>query len=281
MAIALSAFFSLPVGLIQAVTQQQPGLNVITEYVIGYILPGRPIANVTFKTLGYVSMMQALSFTSDLKLGHYMKVPPRAMFWAQLLGTFIAGVVNLVTADWLLSTQKDVCTDDSKDFSCPGVNTFFSASVIWGAIAPERMFGPSSIYNPVNYFFVLGFLLPIPFYYLKKAFPNSALESIHLPIVLASTGMMPPAKAYHYTNWLAVGFLFQYFARRYHPQWHLRFTYVLSAAFDSGTALMVLVSFFAITMPGVSMPFWWGNPSPEDDMCPLESRAYFPPLTEA
>ncbi|KAG0098273.1 hypothetical protein BGZ93_000581, partial [Podila epicladia] len=245
-----------------------PGLNIITEYVIGYMLPGRAIANVTFKTLGYISMAQALTFTSDLKLGHYMKIPPRAMFWAQLLGTFVAGLTNLITANWLLGSQPDICTMKSKDFNCPSARTFYAASVIWGVIAPDKMFGPTSIYNAINYFFILGFILPIPFYYLKKIWPNSALEFIHIPVLLAATGMMPPAQAYHYTNWLAVGFAFQFFARRYHPDWHLRYTYVLSAAFDSGTAFMVLTAFFAFTMTGTSMPYWWGNP--ENDMCPLE-----------
>ncbi|KAF9109043.1 hypothetical protein BGX30_008555, partial [Mortierella sp. GBA39] len=79
LAILIAVVFALPVGLIQALTNQQPGLNIITEYVIGYILPGEPIPNVTFKTLGYISMAQAMLFTSDLKLGHYMKVPPKAM----------------------------------------------------------------------------------------------------------------------------------------------------------------------------------------------------------
>ena len=49
--------------------------SVITELVIGYALPGRPIAMMMFKTWGYITMAQALQFTSDFKLGHYMKVP--------------------------------------------------------------------------------------------------------------------------------------------------------------------------------------------------------------
>ncbi|KAI1315018.1 hypothetical protein EDD11_001403 [Mortierella claussenii] len=275
LAVALSAFFSLPVGLIQAITNQQPGLNVITEYAIGYILPGRPIANVTFKTLGYISMAQAMTFTSDLKLGHYMKIPPRAMFWAQLVGTVIAGLVNLLTANWLLSSQKDVCTPANTLFSCPSATTFYSASVIWGVISPNRMFGPSSMYNAINYFFLIGFFLPIPFYYLKKVFPNSLLEYVHIPVLLAATGMMPPAQAYHYTNWLALGFAFQFFARRYHPEWHLRFTYVLSAAFDSGVAFMVLLSFFIFTIRDAAMPDWWGT---RGDLCPLEKMPYYAPI---
>ncbi|KAF9370969.1 hypothetical protein CPB97_002333 [Podila verticillata] len=273
LAIFLAAFFALPVGLIQAITNQQPGLNIITEYVIGYILPGKPIANVTFKTLGYISMAQAMTFTGDLKLGHYMKVPPRAMFWAQLLGTVIAGLVNLITANWLLSSQDGVCTKASKDFQCSQANTFYSASVIWGVIGPDRMFGTSSMYNSINYFFLIGFVLPIPFYYLKKVWPNSALEYVHIPVLLAATGMMPPAQAYNYTNWLAVGFIFQYFARRYHPEWHLRYTYVLSAAFDSGTAFMVLLAFFIFTLRGKKMAEWWGT---REDLCPLEGEPYYP-----
>ncbi|KAF9899145.1 hypothetical protein BX616_003223 [Lobosporangium transversale] len=279
LAIAIAAIFALPVGLIQAITNQQPGLNIITEYVIGYMLPGRAIANVTFKTLGYISMAQAMLFTSDLKLGHYMKVPPRAMFWAQCMGTFIAGLVNLLTANWLLNTIPNICQADHKTFSCPHARTFYSASVIWGVIAPDRMFGPTSIYNAINYFFILGFLLPIPFYYLKKVFPNTFLDYVHIPVLLAATSMMPPARAYNYTNWLALGFIFQFFARRYRPEWHLRYTYVLSAAFDSGTAFMLLLSFFIFTIRDASMIEWWGT---RYDLCPLEYAPLIapPPLPE-
>jgi hypothetical protein len=50
------------------------GLNVITEFIAGLIMPGDPIANVTFKTYAYITQVQGLFFLSDLKLGHYMKV---------------------------------------------------------------------------------------------------------------------------------------------------------------------------------------------------------------
>jgi len=80
-AISVAAFYIIPIGMIQAITNQQIALNVITELVAGYALPGRPLANMIFKTYGYIMMAQALQFSSDMKLGHYMKVPPRSMFW--------------------------------------------------------------------------------------------------------------------------------------------------------------------------------------------------------
>lgn len=52
---------------------------------MGLALPGKPIANVCFKTYGYMSMAQAISFLNDFKLGHYMKIPPKSMFMVQVL----------------------------------------------------------------------------------------------------------------------------------------------------------------------------------------------------
>ena len=59
-------------------------MNIITEYIIGYIYPGYPVANMCFKVYGYISMKQAVLFLQDFKLGHYMKIPPRNMFMAQV-----------------------------------------------------------------------------------------------------------------------------------------------------------------------------------------------------
>lgn len=70
--------------MILTFSMQTPGLNVIAEYIIGYLYPGYPVANMCFKVYGYISMKQGLTFLQDLKLGHYMKIPPRAMFMAQV-----------------------------------------------------------------------------------------------------------------------------------------------------------------------------------------------------
>ncbi|KAJ0986924.1 hypothetical protein J5N97_005280 [Dioscorea zingiberensis] len=83
LACAVALVFTLPIGVITATTNQTPGLNIITEMIIGYLYPGRPLANVSFKTYGYISMTQALSFLQDFKLGHYMKIPPKSMFYVQ------------------------------------------------------------------------------------------------------------------------------------------------------------------------------------------------------
>ena len=114
-----------------AITNQTVGLNVITELIIGYLLPGRPIAVMMFKTWGYVTMLQALGFTSDFKLGHYMKIPPRPMFYCQVVATILAGTVQLCVQAWLFSNIEGVCTSTQKDgFICPSTTVFGNASII-------------------------------------------------------------------------------------------------------------------------------------------------------
>lgn len=81
-------------------TLQQPGYDIIAQFIIGYILPGKPIANLLFKIYGRISTIHALSFLSDLKLGHYMKIPPRCMYTAQVLSAYDLLVINILDNFW-------------------------------------------------------------------------------------------------------------------------------------------------------------------------------------
>lgn len=278
LAMAIAMFFVLPVGIVQAVTNQQPGLNIVTEYVIGYMLPGHAIANVTFKTYGYIVNVQALTFTADLKLGHYMKIPPRVMFMAQIISTLISGVINLSTATWLVNTRPNICTPEGFPFTCRSTKTFYSASIIWGAIGPARVFGnvQGALYSPVQWGFLVGALLPIPFWYASRKFPDVAwLKYVHWPVLLAATSNMPPALPYFYTNGLFLGFVFAFLLRRYRYNWWSRYNYLTSAALDTGVAICGLVIFFAIQSWEGEMPNWWGNPKGAIDHCPLGGGNYY------
>jgi hypothetical protein len=44
LAVLISFAFALPIGIIQAITNTQIGLNVLTEFIYGYLQPGRPLA---------------------------------------------------------------------------------------------------------------------------------------------------------------------------------------------------------------------------------------------
>ncbi|XP_022727287.1 oligopeptide transporter 4-like isoform X2 [Durio zibethinus] len=266
---AMAFVFTLPVSIVTATTNQTPGLNVITEYVMGLIYPGRPIAIVCFKTYGYISMAQAVSFLNDFKLGHYMKIPPRSMFLVQFIGTVLAGTINIAVAWWLLNSIENICQDDllpaDSPWTCPDDQFFFDASVIWGLMGPKRTFGSLGNYGAMNWFFVGGALGPVIVWLLHKTFPKQSwIPLINLPVLLGATGMMPPATPLNYNAWIIVGTIFNFFIFRYRKQWWQRYNYILSAALDAGVAYMAILLYFSVGT-GNSLT-WWGT---EGEHCEL------------
>ncbi|ONH90786.1 hypothetical protein PRUPE_8G074200 [Prunus persica] len=261
-AAAMAFAFTLPISIITATTNQTPGLNIITEYIMGIILPGRPIANVCFKTYGYMSMAQAVSFLNDFKLGHYMKIPPRSMFLVQFIGTILAGTVNLAVAHWLLNSITNICVDDphsDSPWTCPGDRVFFDASVIWGLAGPKRIFGTLGIYGAINWFFLGGAVGPVIVWVLHKAYPKQNwIRLINLPVLLGATASMPPATALNYNSWIIVGTIFNFFVFRYRKKWWQRYNYVLSAALDAGLAFMAVLLYLSVGMENKSVA-WWGT----------------------
>jgi OPT family oligopeptide transporter len=146
LALFLAAFLTVPVGMLQAITNQQVLLQVIHEMLASYIIPGRPVANMIFKCIAFIGTGQAIGFSADLKLGHYMKVPPRLMFWAQVIAAFVSCVVVCLVQDWMFSNITDFCTIGQVDgFSCPTTETFAAASMIWGGVGPGRLFSPGKL----------------------------------------------------------------------------------------------------------------------------------------
>ncbi|KAM5582671.1 oligopeptide transporter 1-like [Rosa sericea] len=272
LACAIALTFTLPIGIIQATTNMQPGLNVITELVIGYLYPGKPLANVTFKTYGYISMSQALMFLGDFKLGHYMKIPPKSMFIAQLAGTLVASSTFFSTSWWLLNTVENIC-DPSKlpegsPWTCPSDEVFYNASIIWGVIGPLRMFTKHGNYPEMNWFFLIGLLAPIPVWLLARKFPKLEwIKLINMPVIIGTTAVMPPARAVHFLMWFTVGIFFSFYVYRQHRAWWARHNYILSAALDAGVAFTAVLVYFTLQSKGINGPQWWGQDS--TDHCPL------------
>ncbi|KAL7249048.1 hypothetical protein ACSBR1_011250 [Camellia fascicularis] len=272
LACAMALFFTLPIGIITATTNQQPGLNVITELVIGYLYPGKPLANVAFKTYGYIGMSQAISFLSDFKLGHYMKIPPKSMFVVQLVGTVVASSVYFSTAWWLLTTIDHICDQSmlpaGSPWTCPGDEVFYNASIIWGVVGPLRMFTKQGVYPEMNWFFIVGFLAPFPVWILSRKFPEKKwIQLINMPIIFGATMSMPPSRAVNYITWAVVGLFFNVYIYRKYKEWWARHTYILSAALDAGVAFMGVILYFALQSKDILGPSWWGLEM--DDHCPL------------
>ncbi|KAI9511495.1 OPT-domain-containing protein [Russula earlei] len=261
LSVLLPIVYVLPSGFIYAMTGQAITLNLLAEIIPGTLLPGQPLANMFFKVYSVQTLTESTSFVQDLKLGHYIKVPPRATFIVQLVATLLSAFLQCGIKEWIFASVPDICTPDQPSYlTCPHNRVFFSASAIWGLIGPSRQFGPGSIYHPQLYAIIAGALLPLPFWIMQRRRPDSWAKFVSTPVVLLGVSFIPPATGINYSSWFAVGFVFQFIIRKRNFAWWSKYNYITGAALDCGTVLSLLTIFFTLQLPkGGFTVNWWGN----------------------
>ncbi|KAM3328195.1 hypothetical protein P3S68_033657 [Capsicum galapagoense] len=181
-------------------------------------------ATLTHVALFQGSTVHALSFSADLKLGHYMKIPPRCMYTAQLVGTLVAGTINLAVAWWMLGSIENICDVETlhpdSPWTCPKFRVTFDASVIWGLIGPQRLFCPGGLYRNLVWLFLIGALLPVPIWVLSKIFPEKKwIPLINIRVVSYGFAGMPPATPTNIASWLITGMIFNYSVFKHRKEW--------------------------------------------------------------
>ncbi|KAF4950191.1 hypothetical protein FGADI_8339 [Fusarium gaditjirri] len=212
----LSLIFVIPVGIISATTGIAVPLNVIAEFLGGSFADGNAIALCFFKAFGYTTCAQAIYFSADLKLAHYMKIPPRLTFWAQMVPTLVSTFVSVGVLQYQIHLEG-VCTPNAPyRFTCPGLNNFFTAAVLWGTIGPKKLFGPGG--HCADWLVLLDVYQEAISRFLGK---GKFVERLMQPC----------------TN-------------------KEQYNYILSAAFSVGVALSALVIFFALQYNDINLDWW-------------------------
>lgn len=225
-------------------------------------------------------MSQALSLVADMKLALYMKIPPKHMFAAQMLGTVIGCIVNYLVLSFVLSPASGYIPYLSGEVEDPTgqwdgrkVGIFYSASIVWGAVGPANFFQGS--YRSLYWGFLLGAVAPVPFYLVQKRFgPQLSkrgvdLSKVAFPIFLHGCNESPQVPTNIIISGFAASFLSQKWAREKRPKWFAKYNYVLSAALDAGASINALVVFvLSVTILKVlPMPHWWLNPAKDAEYC--------------
>ncbi|KAG0627537.1 hypothetical protein M758_2G209300 [Ceratodon purpureus] len=268
----MSIFFTLPIGVLAATTNRFTGVGPLCDVLMGYMFPGFPIANVCFRMYSAESIAQGLAFLRDFKLGHYMKIPPRAMLAVQVSGAIVGGLVNLGCAYWMFNSIENLC-EEAGPWSCPGTTNSFSVVSLWGLIGSSRLIGEMGEYKQLKWLILAGVLAPIPFWIISKSSKSKKIQDysrqVNMPVLLGAANQWPPAIAVTYSSWFLTGFIFNFCIFKYHQRWWQKYNYILSAALDTGVAFAGPLIFFTLLNFNKTGPKWWGNPSQFIDNCPL------------
>ena len=194
LALSITAVMFLPIAIIMAITNQHSSLYLIGQLLAGYAFPGRPVANMVFTTYLYIGSSQGVKFSSDLKLGHYMKLPPRLLFSVQVLATLVSSAAQIAVLNWTFAHVDGLCTPGAPDgFNCPLARVHFNGSILWGVIGPHRFFGPGALYRPLVWAFAVGAVAPVLVWIFAKRFHKDWMWRINLPLLFGSLSWIPPA----------------------------------------------------------------------------------------
>ncbi|PPQ75716.1 hypothetical protein CVT24_002577 [Panaeolus cyanescens] len=267
----ISAIFLPFVITVYAITGFSPNIQHLVQMIGAAMIPGNPQANMYFTLYGYNTLDQARGLIRDLKMGQYTKLPPRVTFTVQSLGSIIGGLLNYVIMKTIISSRRDILlqVQGTNIWSGQQVQSFNSNAISWGALG-SILYAPGGRYAIVPFGILIGLAVPIPFWLIHKRWPKINADKVVTPILCWTLGYLNVGiNSSVFTTFMLAVFS-QYYLRKYRPGWFRKYNFLLSAALDGGTQVMVFVFTFAVAGGSghvVDFPRWALNPPGNPDYC--------------
>ncbi|KAG6527164.1 hypothetical protein ZIOFF_009258 [Zingiber officinale] len=273
LACALVLLF-LPVEtVLRAISGLGFSLDLLLETIIGYMNPGKPIANLAFKLYASEAHLLASSVIYNFKLSHYAKIPPKVLFlYSQILSTVISCFTDFGIAWWILQSIDNICQPEllprGSPWTCPSERVTYISSVTWGLVGPSKMFYPNGMYSVIFIFALIGFFLPIPIWLLSHKYPEKKwISLINFQIIFHASILIPFGGTVSYSSWFIIGILFNYFIYHKRKEWWTKYNYILSAGLDAGSAIFAILVSVSLQFQDIYGVNWWGIEL--GDHCPL------------
>ncbi|KAE8444125.1 hypothetical protein EG329_000813 [Mollisiaceae sp. DMI_Dod_QoI] len=262
-ACGLSCICILFFGAQYAMTGYQYNTQPVIQMIGGYLHPGFPKGNMFFVVFGYNSVWQGQLLLSDLKFGQYTHLSPRATFTVQIAGTVIGSIFSYVLMSSITTNQREILLsiEGTNIWSGQSVQNYNSQAIAWGGLA-KQLFSAGGIYQWVTFAFLIGFTLPVPFWIAHKYFPKMRWDYWNTAIIANFIGLLYVGINSVTMPWFYVGVISQFYLRKYRPNWFIKYNYILSAAMDGGTQVIVFILSFAVFGGAgnpVTFPPYWGN----------------------
>ncbi|KAI0066210.1 OPT superfamily oligopeptide transporter [Artomyces pyxidatus] len=259
-------------GSLYAMTGLQFIIQPFIQMIGGFLHPGKPMANMYFVLFGYNSVNQAQLLLRDLKIAQYTKLPPRAAFTAQIIGTLFGSILNYTLMNSIIDNQRPILlsVEGTNIWSGQQPQQYNSQAVAWGGLSHE-LFAHGKRYQWVAWAYVLGLFVPVPFWIVHRYLPKLRADYLYTPIIAYYIGWLCVGINSSILSYFTIAWTSQWFLRTRYPKWFAKYNYILGAALDGGTQVMVFILSFAVQgAAGTShlFPAWWGaNQGGNYDRC--------------
>ncbi|GAM88615.1 hypothetical protein ANO11243_066490 [Dothideomycetidae sp. 11243] len=251
-------FFGVQYGVTGFQFNQQP----IIQMIAGYIHPGKPLANMYFTTFGFNGVQQGQLLARDLKLAQYAHLSFKATFTFQVLGCVIGAIFNYIMMKSIVSSQATILTsiEGSNVWSGQTIQQYNTLGIAW-SVAGD-MFSVGARYQWVTISYLVGFIVPVPFWLLYRYTKIEFFRYANLGMILWYMGWLFVGINSSILSYFALGIGAQWYLRKYKPGLFVKYNYLVSAALDGGTQVLVFILSFAVfgnSGTPHSFPIWAGN----------------------
>ncbi|PHH86066.1 hypothetical protein CDD83_10794 [Cordyceps sp. RAO-2017] len=276
-AIATGALVVVPLGWLYALSNFQLAIGSTNELWYGLMIngmshgPKNPCGASAYGAIAGDAWYRAQLNLQDMKIGHYMHIPPRAVFFSQVFGSCIGIPIDYAVVRWVLATKAPylagVRDDPARQWTGQGLAASLTMGVQYVLVGPARLFR-QSIYRPVPYGFLVGAAAPVVVFALHRRFPRAGLHLFNTTIFFSCMSRFYGNISTGYTSSFIGGFVVMFLCYRYRYDLWARWNYILAAAFDAGFNLNMLLVFLCFgAAKVVSMPNWWGNNEQSSERC--------------
>ncbi|KAF1934879.1 OPT superfamily oligopeptide transporter [Clathrospora elynae] len=250
--------------------------NNLSKVIAGLILPGRPIGNMYFAAWSHNVINGAVQLSMDLKLGEYLKIPPRVMFITQIYGTVLGGFINYAVMISIVTGNKELLADSNGNSSWSGatIQSYNTNASTW-ALA-SYLYKQGRAYSIVPLGLVIGAAIVVltSSQFVPKI-GKFSLREINLPQFIQYAGYIPynQSQTCVLLSWTIVGFFTQFYLRNHRPRIFRDYSYLIAGAFDGASLMCLFILSFAVFGaggPAIPFPQWWGNNVAGNyDLCPV------------
>ncbi|KAJ6121123.1 hypothetical protein N7523_005403 [Penicillium sp. IBT 18751x] len=208
-----------------------------------------------------------MSPLADLKLGEYLKIPPRIMFLTQIYGTMLGGFVSYAIMNSIVTRNKALLVDGNGNASWRGANiqAYNTNAASWALASYLYKIGAQYQMVPIG--MAIGATAVIVHRLFVQFVPNvrnfKAAE-LNVPQFIRYAGFIPlnQNQTCLILSWMISGLFVQYYLRTYKPRLFKEYSYLVAAEFDGGSLMVLFILSFAVFgAGGISrpVPSWWGN----------------------
>jgi OPT family oligopeptide transporter len=238
--------------------------NQLSKMVAGALHPGRPLANLYFAAWSHQVILLSVNLANWLVVGQYLKIPHRVMFATQIYATLLGAGLNYAVMTTIVSNQREILLDPigNNVWSGAYMQSMNSDAITW-ALAKE-IYGVNGQYFIVPMGLIIGLVIPLFHWGAIKLFPRVDRWELNTAIIVAYAGLT----YYGNTSWIcssiAVGIFSQFWLRRRKPNIYNKYNYLIGAAMDGGSQIVIFILSFAVfgaSSKDIPFPSWWGSPA--------------------